>query len=72
MRTAWAGRGGGGSGRLKDDNGLAVDATEYTGEDGTGGSCEGVGEAERVPVGEAMVRLWCVISSRGRDGRDFS
>lgn len=38
LRRACAGRGGGGRGSWNCDRGFAVDAIEYTGESGTGGS----------------------------------
>jgi hypothetical protein len=56
-RTAWTGLGGGGSGRLYCDieTGLAVEASEYVGELGIGGSWDGVGDDGRVEGG--MVRV---------------
>lgn len=59
VKTAWAGRGGGGSGKLNCERGFAVDAIEYTGDPGTGGSCEGVGDAGRECCSEAM--FFCVL-----------
>ena len=47
VRTACGGRGGGGRGRLYWESGFVVDAREYVGDPGTGGSCEGVGEGGR-------------------------
>lgn len=55
MRMACAGRGAGGRGRLYCPMGCAVDAIENTGDAGTGGSCEGDGEAPRVLSVDAMM-----------------
>lgn len=55
VSTAWGGLGAGGSGRFSEDMGFAVDAIEYIGDPGTGGSCEGVGETGREALGEAIM-----------------
>lgn len=55
LRTAWGGRGGGGSGRLKElGMGIAVLAHEYVGDAGTGG--RSLGEGGRLDVA-ILVRL---------------
>lgn len=74
MRTACTGRGGGGSGKLKVDKGLAVEAMEYTGDPGIAGSWEGVGEAGRDVVGEAISRavfVWIRSEDRQRSNGDY-
>lgn len=58
VRTAWAGRGGGGSGRLYEDSGFAVEAYEYVGEAGKG-TWEGEGDGGR-PEAEAFVDIVAV------------
>lgn len=57
VRMACAGRGAGGRGRLYCEMGFAVEAIENTGDAGTGGSCEGDGEAARVSSVDAMMSL---------------
>ena len=66
VRTAWMGRGVGGRGRLNDDGiGFAVDAYEYVGDAGTGGSLLGVGEGERDRTGEDMFVV-CLLPTSDR------
>lgn len=72
MRTACAGRGAGGSGRLNDEGiGFAVEAYEYVGDAGIAGSLLGVGEGERERADVDMFVYFeiCLVPSK-RLGQD--